>query len=279
MPLSLEEIQRKLSNDNLDELLRLWWAEQGDAKKRDLELIAAVLPFSPEQELRVLDLCCGPGDVGRAIRSRFPKSTIDCVDRDVFLISICIQVNRRQGISGQTFVRDLRSKVWSRGLSREYDVIATANALHWLDARRAAQLFREVFQHLRPGGVFLFAEPACAEKRFARGFAEWKAKQPARYSRENWERFWSRANELLGYDHTKQLGPRDNGRIDEGMSVLDWMKLLKNAGFESIDVLLRDADEVILAGAKPQRSSPSSRRGVVRRRKADWSAALPRPTR
>jgi SAM-dependent methyltransferase len=264
-PLSLDQIQRKLSNDNLDELLQLWWAEQGGAKKRDLELIATALPFSPQQRLRVLDLCCGPGDVGRAILSRFPKSRIDCVDRDVFLISICIGVNRREGISGQTFVRDLRSEVWSKGLSREYDVVATANALHWFDPQRAAELFGEVFQHLRSGGVFLFAEPACVEKRFASGVAEWKAKQPARYSRENWERFWSRANELLGYDHTKQLGPRDTGRIgDERMSVLGWIKLLKNSGFESIDVLLRDADEVILAGAKPQKSSPSSRRALVR---------------
>jgi SAM-dependent methyltransferase len=263
-PLSLDEIQGKLSNDNLDELLQLWWAEQGGAKKRDLELIASALPFSPQQELRVLDLCCGPGDVGRAIRSRFPKSRIDCLDRDVFLISICCAVNRREGISGQIFVRDLRSELWSKGLSREYDVVATANALHWLDARRAAELFGEVFQHLRPGGVFLFAEPACVEKRFAGGIAEWKAKQPARYSRENWERFWSRANELLGYDHTKQLGPRHTGRIDDGMSALGWIKLLKNSGFESIDVLLRDADEVILAGAKPKKCSPSSRRALLR---------------
>jgi len=263
-PLSLDQIQRKLSNDNLDELLQLWWAEQGGAKKRDLELIATALPFSPQQRLRVLDLCCGPGDVGRALWSRFPKSRIDCVDRDVFLISICIGVNRREGISGRSFVRDLRSEVWSRGLSREYDVVATANALHWFDARRAAGLFGEVFQRLRPGGVFLFAEPACVEKRFASGVAEWKAKQPARYSRENWERFWSRANELLGYDHTTQLGPRDPGRIDERMSVQGWIKLLRNCGFESLDVLLRDADEVILAGAKPRKSSPSSRRDLVR---------------
>jgi trans-aconitate methyltransferase len=259
-PLSLDEIQRKLGNDNLDELLHLWWTEQGDAKRRDLELIAAALPFSPQQGLRVLDLCCGPGDVGRAIRSRFPKARIDCVDRDVFLIAICIGVNQREGISGQTFVRDLRSGVWSKGLAPEYDVVATANALHWLNARRAAALFGEVFRHLRPGGVFVFAEPASAEKRFASGVAEWKSKQPARYSQESWKRFWSRANELLGYDHTKQLGSPGTRRIGEEMSVQGWIELLKNSGFESVDVLLRDADEVILAGAKPRKSSPSSRR-------------------
>lgn len=94
-PLSLGQIQEKLGNENLDELLRLWWAEQGTAKRRDLELMATVLPFSADESLRVLDMCCGPGDVGRVIRSRFPNACIDCVDRDLFLLSICIGVNRR----------------------------------------------------------------------------------------------------------------------------------------------------------------------------------------
>jgi len=98
--------------------------------------------------------------------------------------------------------------------------------------------------------VFLFVEPACANETFAAGFTEWKSWQPSRYSRENWERFWGRANEILGYDHTKLLGSRDSQLI-EGMPVSGWVRILRDAGFESIDVLLRDADEVILGAAKP----------------------------
>jgi SAM-dependent methyltransferase len=160
-------------------------------------------------------------------------------------------MNRREEVPGQSFVRDLWHANWQNGLEPEYDVVATANALHWLDARRVAQVSQEVFRLLRSGGVFLFAEPACAEKTFAAGFTEWKSRQPSRYSRENWERFWSRANEILGYDHTKLLGSRDL-QLVEGMPVSGWVRILSDAGFESIDVLLRDADEAILAAAKPQ---------------------------
>jgi hypothetical protein len=108
-----------------------------------------------------------------------------------------------------------------------------------------------VFRLLRPGGVFLFVEPACSETTFAAGFAEWKSRQPSRYSRENWERFWGRANEILGYDYTKLLGSRDSHLIGDRMPVSGWVRVLRDAGFESIDVLLRDADEVMLAAAKP----------------------------
>src|SRR5213083_2964063 len=65
-PLTETQIAEKLSSENLDELLQLWRTEQGVAKRRDLELMAAALPFQTDANLRVLDMCCGPGDVGRA---------------------------------------------------------------------------------------------------------------------------------------------------------------------------------------------------------------------
>jgi trans-aconitate methyltransferase len=75
-------------------------ASQGPSKRDCLELIAAAIPFPADEPLRVLDLCCGPGDVGRLIRSQFPKARIDCVDRDLFLLSLCIALNRRENIQG-----------------------------------------------------------------------------------------------------------------------------------------------------------------------------------
>ena len=128
-PLTDTQIAKKLSGENLDELLELWRTEQGVAKRRDLELMADALPFPTDAYLRVLDMCCGPGDVGRGIWGRYRNSRIDCVDRDVFLISICTGINRREGVSAESFVRDLWNTDWHNGLRHDYDVVATANAL------------------------------------------------------------------------------------------------------------------------------------------------------
>jgi len=233
----------------VDELLALWWAEQGASKPRDLELIALVMPFPRGQAIRALDLCCGPGDVGRAIRRIYPNAQIDCIDRDPFLTSICRAVNQRDRIPGRLVVRDLKDDGWLDELPGDYDVVATVNALHWFDARRAGQLVRDVHGTLRRGGVFLLAEPTSPEAPFAAGFEEWKAKQPPRYSRENWQRFWSRANALLGYDHPALWGPR-SANIGDELSVAGWLRLLQQAGFELVDVLLRDADQVVIAAQK-----------------------------
>ncbi len=248
-PISQAEIDARISG-HLDELLALWQAEQGASKPRDLQLIASVLPFPRHQAVRVLDLCCGPGDVGRAIRRQYPNAQIDCVDRDPFLTSICAGVNRRDQLPGKIVVADLMDPGWREGLSRDYDVIATVNALHWFDVPRAEQLVQEIHALLRSGGVFVIAEPACPEVPFAAGFEAWKAEQPQRYSREAWVRFWSRANALLGYDHTKLMGPRPTDRIDDDLSAAGWTGLLHGAGFALTDVLLRDADQVIIAALK-----------------------------
>ncbi len=105
----------------------------------------------------------------------------------------------------------------------------------------------------------MLAEPASPDTPFVAGFEEWKAKQPPRYTPENWDRFWSRANVLLGYDHTTLLGPRRANRIGEdGMSVAGWRRLLEGAGFELIDVLLRDADQVVIGALKTVSGEPGA---------------------
>lgn len=248
-PISQAEIDARI-HDHIDELLELWWAEQGASKTNDLQLIASAIPFPRSQAIRALDLCCGPGDAGRAIRQAYPTAHIDGIDRDPFLTSICRAVNQRDRIPGTLVVGDLTDDGWLNQLPGNYDVGAAVNALHWFNAGRAAQLLEDVHGTLRAGGLLLIAEPACPEAPFVAGFDDWKARQPPRYTRENWERFWSRANALLGYDHTTRLGSPHADRIGDDMSVAGWIHLLRRAGFGPIDVLLRDADQVVIGALK-----------------------------
>jgi SAM-dependent methyltransferase len=248
-PISHTEIDARL-RDHVDELLQLWWAEQGAGKPRDLELIARAIPFPRDRAIRVLDLCCGPGDVGRAIRRVYSGAQVDFIDRDPFLTAICAAVNRREGVAGELVVRDLAEPGWCHALPGAYDVVAVVNGLHWFDAAGAAEILKEVHGLLLEGGVVLVAEPVSPLRTFSAGFEEWKATQPPRYTRERWQQFWSRANALLGYDHTALLGAPGATRIGDSLSVAGWIALLDSAGFPSADVLLRDADQVIVGAQK-----------------------------
>jgi SAM-dependent methyltransferase len=250
--LTQTEVEAKLRGEDLNTWLQLWQAEQGPAKLSSLQLMAAAIPFPDDKSLRVLDLCCGPGDAGRAAYTRFPNARIDFVDRDVFFASLCSAVNRRDGVPGQTLVRDLLTPDWRRDLSGDYDAVVVANALHWFSLPRAATLFAEIFGLLRGGGAFLFMEPSGPEPAFASGFNRWKNAQPSQHRHEDWTQFWSRVNTLLGCDYIKQHYDRvDQTRIADTLSVLGWIGLLKDAGFQSTDVLLRDVEKVVLIALKP----------------------------
>jgi hypothetical protein len=94
-------------------------------------------------------------------------------------------------------------------------------------------------------------EPAGAESPFAPGFGAWQKEQPSQHRYEDWRLFWSRVNALLGYDYGFLGEPDGQDRIGDGLSVMHWVGLLTHAGFESIDILLRDAEKVVLASVKP----------------------------
>ena len=85
---------------------------------------------------------------------------------------------------------------------------------------------------------------------FAAGFETWKATQPPRYSHADWQRFWSKATEVLGYDPVKLWGPRPPDRVDDDMTVKGWTKLVESGGFSDVEILWRDADQVIVAARK-----------------------------
>ena len=250
--LTQTEIGEKLRGEDLDKWLELWWKEQGPAKRSSLEVMAAAIPFPADKNLRVLDLCCGPGDAGRVIFSRFPNACIDFVDRDLFFTSLCSAVNQRDSIAGRTFVRDLLDPDWHRDLMNNYDVVVVANGLHWFRTDQATELLADVYEVLRAGASFLLLEPVGAEIPFASGFAAWQKTQPSQHKHDDWIRFWSSVNNLLGYDHTKELfGRAEEKRIGDKLSVLGWIRLLEASGFDSIDVLIRDPEKVVLAALKP----------------------------
>jgi trans-aconitate methyltransferase len=212
--------------------------------------MAAVIPAAPDARLRVLDVCCGPGDVGRTIWARFPKAEIDGVDRDLFLTGLCKVANRRLAVPGKILRRDLGASGWDADLERAYDVAAVGNALHWFTLERAQALLVELLGRLKPGGLLVFMEPVGAMAPIATAFEAWQAAQPPQHRREDWLAFWSRVNAFLGYSHFDLDGRPPEGRIGDGLTAADWIDLARQAGFAAADVLMRDSEKAVVAALK-----------------------------
>jgi len=55
----------------------------------------------------------------------------------------------------------------------------------------------------------------------------------------------------VGYDYGFLGEPDGQDRIGDGLSAMQWVGLVRDAGFESVDILLRDAEKVVLASVRP----------------------------
>ena len=101
--------------------------------------------------------------VGRVIRSLVFQNTRGLRRSRLVPIEPLRITEHAGGIEGEILTRDMWKQAWAVGLSKNYDAIATANALNWFHVACVVELFKDVFRLLRPGGVFAFLEPASAE--------------------------------------------------------------------------------------------------------------------
>jgi len=103
----------------------------------------------------VLDLACGTASITARLLDRLPAARSVAVDVDPALLAIASATfadDRRVGI-----VRaDLVEPDWATALElRPFDAVVTATALHWLPHDVLRRVYRDVFQLLRPGGLFV----------------------------------------------------------------------------------------------------------------------------
>ncbi|GAB2828019.1 class I SAM-dependent methyltransferase [Streptomyces chlorus] len=119
-----------------------------------LDMVEAVVGTSP----RVLDLACGTGTITARLLARFPDATSAGVDLDPALLTIA--EGTFAGDERVSFVAaDLKDPDWPARLPHDsYDAVLTATALHWLHSEPLANLYGQVAELVRDGGVFMNAD-------------------------------------------------------------------------------------------------------------------------
>ncbi|WP_433320466.1 class I SAM-dependent methyltransferase [Micromonospora sp. CA-269861] len=159
-----------------------------------LDAVDAVLDGRPP---RVLDLAGGTGTISLRTLARFPTAETTLVDLDPALLAIA---DASLADRATIITADLGTPEWRSALPhQEYDAVLTATALHWLPADRLGQLYAELRDVLRPGGVFVNADhmpddtlPELTKRLMERA----RDRRNARYASGSvlsWSDWWARA--------------------------------------------------------------------------------------
>lgn len=112
-----------------------------------------------------LDLGCGDGALGRRLASEFPASQGIFLDHSQpMLQALQDSLSRTERV--KVIQSDFSTKRWIEDLSQEsngkdegeIDAIVSGFAIHHVSHERKQELYREIFQLLKPGGIFLNME-------------------------------------------------------------------------------------------------------------------------
>lgn len=211
----------------------------------------------PKAGGRVLDLAAGMGTITGEIIHRWPQLSVVAVDLDPVLLQIGdgLYPNHPQ-ITWVT--ADLRSPSWHRALVPGFDAIVTASALHWLDSERLSDLYRDIYQLLKPGGYFLNSDhmridagSTISESVAAAQKGRLRHSRPADY--EDWDQWWH----AVSMD--PQLGPLMTERARRFGSTMDadsevpggWhVTNLKAHGFQDAAVVWQWLHESLVMGVR-----------------------------
>jgi tRNA (cmo5U34)-methyltransferase len=157
------------------------WQQQ-DLAKLFLEDVRAGIPLAFEQidvllrvvrhaipKLeRLLDLGCGDGILGRAVLAEYPQADGVFLDFSEHMIEAAKKkVDARRAAF---IVQDLRSSDWVQSVQGRapFDLVVSGLAIHHLPDERKRELYGEIFDLLKPGGLFLNLEHVAPRSEWAK---------------------------------------------------------------------------------------------------------------
>jgi tRNA (cmo5U34)-methyltransferase len=213
-------------------------AERYDRSRRKLipcfddfyRAVVEMTPFSGEQALRFLDLGAGTGLLTQFLRARFSRA--ECLLMD-FSSEMLAQAKAR--FAGQPGIQFLQADYAQAAWPGDFDGIFSSLSIHHLSDEAKQALYRKIFTHLRPGGVFLNAEFVRAEN----------SELQARY----W-RLWIESMRAAGLSESEHEAAMERTLIDILAPVETQLNWLKEAGFQEVGCHYRQYLFAVFGGRK-----------------------------
>ena len=127
-------------------------------RPRQLEVILRVVGFHCPQPRRILDLGSGDAILLTTLMETFPNASGVAVDFSPLMLEQAHQRLDKFGQRATTLEADLQSPAWKESLAGPFNVIVSGFAIHHLPDERKRALYREIYDLLTAGGVFLNSE-------------------------------------------------------------------------------------------------------------------------
>jgi SAM-dependent methyltransferase len=133
-----------------------------------IDVLLRVVRYAIPGIERLLDLGCGDGILGRTVMAEYPKATGVFLDFSEHMIDAAKQ--KADALRAAFVIQDLGAKTWSQSVSGHapFDLVLSGLAIHHLPDERKKELYREISDLLKPGGMFLNLEHVSPQSEWAK---------------------------------------------------------------------------------------------------------------
>ncbi len=252
------------SNVNWHHWLERWDTQQTgylpERETRFTVMFDALDILLPESFV-ALDLACGPGAISQRLLTRFPQARCLAVDLDPVLLTMGQRVLGTMEGRFTWIEADLATPAWFNHLGVErVDAVLSTTALHWLPAPHLVDLYRQLGQIVRPGGVVLNGDHMAFEPRLERfqqvaNAVKQRIQDDAFTQRgvEDWTQWWDALArepnlEALMAEREQRFAPQraTQSLVSYRPTFALHEAALREAGFEQVDVIWQRLDNRVL---------------------------------
>jgi SAM-dependent methyltransferase len=204
-----------------------------------LRLAEAAVP----RVIRFLDLGCGDGVLGRALLDRWPSAYGVFLDSSEPMLAAARQ-NLGSPATHRFVLQDYGQPGWTASLAgdRPFDVVVSGFSIHHQPDENKRAIYRDVFELLRPGGIFLNLEHVaststwgsqCFDEHFVDSLCEFHARSGSGKSRE-------------------EIAHEYHHRADRAANILapveDQCRWLREIGFGDVDCYFKTFELALFGG-------------------------------
>jgi tRNA (cmo5U34)-methyltransferase len=222
-------------------IIERWTAEAGEHERKHAarwRFMADLLPYHEQDAFTFLDLGAGTGAASKQILSLYPHSFAILADFSPQMIGL--GERELQPFAGRfQYVQfDMLAGEWPPAVPAALHAVVTSLCVHHLPDHRKQGLFREIFEHLVPGGWYLNYDPVTSADPLVE--AAWERTG----DRHDPQRPGKRLN------RSPQEQARHENHVRYMIPLAPQLEYLRSAGFQGVDVYWKQLEEVIYGGCR-----------------------------
>lgn len=225
-------------------------------REQRFNLMFDILEKQNSDSFIIIDLACGPGSISQRVLNRFPKASSIAVDLDPILLKLGQEALGTFNGRLKWVEADLNNQNWIDNLPvRKVDGILSTTALHWLPTDRLIQLYKQLSNLIKPGGIFLngdrikFNRKLPIIQNISESIKETRKTESNKNNPESWDEWWQALQKVpelkeLFRKRESVFQWRENKWTDP---MIDFqIATLEEVGFQEVATIWQDLDSRIL---------------------------------